>query len=112
MTDWVKEVPPEPQAAQRFGNLAFRKYIALVEKVRSIMVAITSADSGVAYTRVLPGSIDSRSAHRPIAASPDRLERLRTSHEVGLRYGPRACFRTRPVVLCGLRLDRRRGQRR
>lgn len=33
MTDWVKEVPPEPQSAQRFGNLAFRKYIALVDQV-------------------------------------------------------------------------------
>jgi hypothetical protein len=33
MTKWVDEVPPAPQAAQRFGNLAFRKYIALVEAV-------------------------------------------------------------------------------
>jgi len=33
MTEWVKEVPLAPQAAQRFGNLAFREYIALVEAV-------------------------------------------------------------------------------
>jgi hypothetical protein len=33
MISWVDEVPPQPQKAQRFGNLAFRKYIALVEEV-------------------------------------------------------------------------------
>lgn len=33
MTEWVTEVPLAPQAAQRFGNLAFREYIALVEAV-------------------------------------------------------------------------------
>jgi serine/threonine-protein phosphatase 2A activator len=33
MTEWVKEVPLAPQANQRFGNLAFREYIALVEAV-------------------------------------------------------------------------------
>lgn len=36
MTSWVDEVPPEPQSAQRFGNLAFRKYIAMVEQVSSV----------------------------------------------------------------------------
>ena len=35
MTNWIDEVPPESQSAQRFGNLAFRKYIALVEEVSS-----------------------------------------------------------------------------
>lgn len=38
MKDWVEEVPPEPQSAQRFGNLAFRKYIALVEQVSILAV--------------------------------------------------------------------------
>jgi hypothetical protein len=33
MMDWVEEVPPLPQENQRFGNLAFRKYIKLVEEV-------------------------------------------------------------------------------
>lgn len=33
MTRWVDEVPPHPQSNQRFGNLAFREYIKLVEKV-------------------------------------------------------------------------------
>jgi hypothetical protein len=33
MTEWVKEVTLAPQANQRFGNLAFREYIALVEAV-------------------------------------------------------------------------------
>ncbi|GFZ51999.1 PPIase PTPA-1 [Saitozyma sp. JCM 24511] len=32
MMAWVKEVPPLPQENQRFGNLAFRKYIKLVEE--------------------------------------------------------------------------------
>lgn len=35
MTTWMQEIPIEAQSAQRFGNLAFRKYIALVEKVSS-----------------------------------------------------------------------------
>ena len=30
---WVEEVPPQPQSNQRFGNLAFREYIRLVEEV-------------------------------------------------------------------------------
>lgn len=33
MTEWVKEIPLAPQANQRFGNLAFRDYIALAEAV-------------------------------------------------------------------------------
>jgi serine/threonine-protein phosphatase 2A activator len=37
MTEWVKEVPLAPQANQRFGNLAFREYIALVEAVSVIL---------------------------------------------------------------------------
>ncbi|KAL7418719.1 Serine/threonine-protein phosphatase 2A activator 1 [Cryptotrichosporon argae] len=32
MTAWVAEAPPQPQAAQRFGNLAFRAYIKIVEE--------------------------------------------------------------------------------
>lgn len=38
MTKWVEEVPPELQSAQRFGNLAFRKYIVLVETVSHYFV--------------------------------------------------------------------------
>jgi hypothetical protein len=34
MIGWIDEVPPLPQANQRFGNLAFRQYIKLVEEVR------------------------------------------------------------------------------
>jgi len=33
MMDWVKEVPALPASNQRFGNLAFRSYIKLVEDV-------------------------------------------------------------------------------
>lgn len=33
MMEWVKEVPIQPQSNQRFGNLAFRLYIKLVEEV-------------------------------------------------------------------------------
>lgn len=33
LMDWIAEVPPQPQSSQRFGNLAFRTYIALVEEV-------------------------------------------------------------------------------
>ena len=33
MTEWIKEVTMAPQANQRFGNLAFRDYIALAEAV-------------------------------------------------------------------------------
>ncbi|CAD6569291.1 MAG: Serine/threonine-protein phosphatase 2A activator 1 [Tremellales sp. Tagirdzhanova-0007] len=32
MMAWVEEVPPLPQSNQRFGNLAFRSYIKLVEE--------------------------------------------------------------------------------
>ncbi|WVQ93565.1 hypothetical protein IAU59_000640 [Kwoniella sp. CBS 9459] len=32
MSQWVDEVPPQPQSNQRFGNLAFRTYIKLVEE--------------------------------------------------------------------------------
>jgi serine/threonine-protein phosphatase 2A activator len=34
MTAWVDEVPPQPQSNQRFGNLAFRTYIKVVEEAR------------------------------------------------------------------------------
>lgn len=33
---WIEEVPPQPQKVQRFGNLAFREYIALVEEVSEV----------------------------------------------------------------------------
>lgn len=33
LMSWIEEVPPQPQSSQRFGNLAFRTYISLVEQV-------------------------------------------------------------------------------
>ena len=33
MTTWVGEAPPQPLSSQRFGNLAFREYIRLVNEV-------------------------------------------------------------------------------
>jgi hypothetical protein len=36
MSGWIEDAPPQPQKAQRFGNLAFRTYIALVEEVCQI----------------------------------------------------------------------------
>lgn len=33
MISWVDQVPPLPQENQRFGNRAFKDYIALVEDV-------------------------------------------------------------------------------
>lgn len=33
LMDWIKCVPPQPQSSQRFGNLAFRTYISMVEEV-------------------------------------------------------------------------------
>ncbi|KAI9635752.1 protein phosphatase type 2A regulator [Dioszegia hungarica] len=32
LMSWVEEVPTQPQSSQRFGNLAFRSYIKLVEE--------------------------------------------------------------------------------
>lgn len=50
MMAWVEEVPPLPQENQRFGNLAFRKYIKLVEEVcicsaRAAKTPLTPADT-------------------------------------------------------------------
>lgn len=33
MISWIDEVPLQEQSSQRFGNLAFRTYIQLVEQV-------------------------------------------------------------------------------
>lgn len=45
MMAWVEEIPPLPQENQRFGNLAFRKYIKLVEEV-----GICSSQAGTPLT--------------------------------------------------------------
>jgi hypothetical protein len=52
MTEWVKEVPLAPQANQRFGNLAFRDYIALVEAVSEMCKSVIVLKSSV-YRRTL-----------------------------------------------------------
>lgn len=36
LQQWVQEVPTQPQSSQRFGNLAFRTYISLVEEVSCV----------------------------------------------------------------------------
>ncbi|WVR03592.1 hypothetical protein IAU60_000584 [Kwoniella sp. DSM 27419] len=41
MSEWVEEVPPQPQSNQRFGNLAFRTYIKLVEERLPRLLAST-----------------------------------------------------------------------
>jgi hypothetical protein len=47
MMEWVKEVPIQPQSNQRFGNLAFRSYIKLVEEVSLIApVYVHDAEAG------------------------------------------------------------------
>jgi hypothetical protein len=47
MTAWINEAPPLGQSNQRFGNLAFRQYIAIVEDVSCAngqMAALTYSD--------------------------------------------------------------------
>ena len=44
MTTWVGEAPPQPQSSQRFGNLAFREYIRLVNEVRVVYAFIKRID--------------------------------------------------------------------
>lgn len=39
LMSWVAEVPTQPQSSQRFGNLAFRSYIKLVEQVCFYLLA-------------------------------------------------------------------------
>lgn len=42
MISWIDEVPLQEQSSQRFGNLAFRTYIQLVEQVRPLAHQIVS----------------------------------------------------------------------
>lgn len=52
LMSWIEEAPPQPQSSQRFGNLAFRTYISLVEQVsgaadssRWLFMKLTAAPS-------------------------------------------------------------------
>lgn len=42
LMQWIEEAPPQPQSSQRFGNLAFRTYIGLVEEVSSLRIGVPS----------------------------------------------------------------------
>jgi hypothetical protein len=84
MTDWVKEVPLAPQAAQRFGNLAFREYIALVESVRQGRQLSTDL---LALTSLLRGSIDTGTASRTATSAVAKFKCSRTRHKTGLWDG-------------------------
>ena len=97
MIRWVQEIPPYPQSNQRFGNLAFREYIKLVESVRSrsskgtndqrLADLITSfpSISPALVSQLLPLLIDSTAF-----GQPTRLD-YGTGHELAFVLGLWCC---------------------
>jgi len=84
MTEWVKEVPLAPQANQRFGNLAFRDYIALVEAVSE-----TSQWTIVLTIQRIPAYFDDPSIPEQLPAQllPLLLNSNAFGHATRLDYG-------------------------
>lgn len=84
MTEWVKEVPLAPQANQRFGNLAFRDYIALVEAVSGTCTPI----AGLMHQRI-PAYFEDPSVPKQLPAQllPLLLTSNAFGHTTRLDYG-------------------------
>jgi serine/threonine-protein phosphatase 2A activator len=84
MTEWVKEVPLAPQANQRFGNLAFRDYIALVEAVSE-----TSKSVIVLTNQRIPAYFNDQSIPEPLPAQllPLLISSNAFGHATRLDYG-------------------------
>ncbi|WWD08946.1 hypothetical protein V865_007061 [Kwoniella europaea PYCC6329] len=84
MMDWIDEVPNQPQSNQRFGNLAFRTYIKLVEE--RIPSFFTSPS--VPYTlpaQILPLLLNSHAFGHPV-----RID-YGTGHELAFVMGLYTC---------------------
>ncbi|WVF65934.1 hypothetical protein IAT40_000672 [Kwoniella sp. CBS 6097] len=65
MSGWVEEVPPQPQSNQRFGNLAFRTYIKLVEERLPKLFTSPTIPSHL-VDQLLPLLLDSHAFGHPI----------------------------------------------
>jgi hypothetical protein len=86
MEQWSDEVELYPET-QRFGNRAFRKYIAIVEEVRltpHIRPILT------VYTATPHSSTNTTRSHNPNPSSPPPIPRIRTPRSPRLRIRPRA----------------------
>ncbi|OCF41654.1 serine/threonine-protein phosphatase 2A activator 1 [Kwoniella heveanensis CBS 569] len=65
MSQWVEEVPPQPQSNQRFGNLAFRTYIKLVEERVPELFKSSSMPPNL-LSQFLPLLLDSHAFGHPV----------------------------------------------
>lgn len=110
MTDWVKEAPPQSQSNQRFGNLAFREYIRLVNEVWPILViGQTGRADNSAFTEnhcIFPKyPIPTTRADTPSSA---QFYGVWSSNKTGLWDGTRTGFCPDVMVLRRFELDWRR----
>ncbi|WWD22529.1 serine/threonine-protein phosphatase 2A activator 1 [Kwoniella shandongensis] len=84
MTDWVGEVPPEPQSNQRFGNLAFRRYNKIVQERLPALLESYNLPSNL-LSQLIPLLINSHAF-----GHPTRLD-YGTGHELAFVLGLWCC---------------------
>ncbi|WWC85833.1 uncharacterized protein L201_000700 [Kwoniella dendrophila CBS 6074] len=84
MTKWVEEVPIQPQSNQRFGNLAFRSYIKLVEERLPSLFTSTSIPTTL-LPQLLPLFLNSYAFGHPV-----RID-YGTGHELAFVLGLYVC---------------------
>jgi serine/threonine-protein phosphatase 2A activator len=112
MTSWIDEAPPRPQSNQRFGNLAFRDYIAIVEQVNLPVPIAVGTSSRVAIAgHSIQLERHTRSAPQPAPSALDQFDGLRAGCPTGLRDGTRARVRLGLMVLRRVGNCRRPGER-
>ncbi|WVW81825.1 hypothetical protein I302_103822 [Kwoniella bestiolae CBS 10118] len=84
MIGWIEEVPIQPQSNQRFGNLAFRSYIKLVEE-RLPSLFTSSAIPPTLLPQLLPLFLNSHAFGHPV-----RID-YGTGHELAFVMGLYVC---------------------